>query len=123
MTRDRTMKRNSEHIEAEVSKTLELLNEIPQVQVSGRFRTQLLRRIDSMEQPQGTGATAIALFSPKVAFLMLLLMLNIASAILLLNNDDSDPASSPTSALAEHFSEDYGGQALSYYDDQLAFGR
>ncbi|MBN1929598.1 MAG: hypothetical protein JW764_08670 [Chlorobiaceae bacterium] len=118
------MNRNSEHLEAEVSKTLELLDQMPKVQVSGRFRTQLLHRIDSMEHAGGAvGTTVLAVFSPKLAFLTLLLMLNIASAMLLFMNGGPQSATGISGTLAETFSDDYGGPALSYYDDQSALGR
>lgn len=112
-----------EQIEAEVSKTLELLDRIPQVEASARFRAQLMQRIDSMEPASRGGITANAAFSPKVAFLTLLLMLNIASGMLLFMNEAPQPATSSSSTLADSFSEGYGSPALSYYDDQSALGR
>ncbi|HHE31937.1 MAG TPA: hypothetical protein ENL07_04765 [Chlorobaculum parvum] len=112
-----------EQLEAEVSKTLEILDQIPQVEAGHRFRAQLMQRIDSMEPASRSGITASDALSPKVAFLALLLMLNIASGMLMFMNEAPQSASSVSGTLAESFSEDYGSPALSYYDNQSALGR
>jgi hypothetical protein len=118
-----TMKRNVEQLETEVLKTLELLDQMPEVQPSSRFRAQLMQRIETMQPASGSSMAIGVAFSPKVAFLALLLMLNIASAMLLFTSSQTpQQASSASGTLADSFSEDYGGPALSYYDDQSALG-
>lgn len=117
------MNRSFEQLEAEVSKTLEILDRMPQLEPSPRFRAQLMQRINAMEPVSNGGMTVSMAFSPKVAFLALLLMLNIASAMLLFTSQTPQSATGASGTLADSFSEDYGGPALSYYDDQSALGR
>ncbi len=118
------MNRNFEQCEAEVSKTLELLDRMPQVEPSPRFRAQLMQRINAMEPINNGDKPIVSMaLSPKVVFLALLLMLNIASAMLLFTSQTPQSTTSASGTLADSFSEDYGGPALSYYDDQSALGR
>jgi hypothetical protein len=71
-----------------------------------------------------TSGTAVfgGAFNPKLAFMALLLVLNIASAFMLYLHETPQAVGS-SGTIAESISEDYGGPALSYYDDQSAIDR
>ncbi|NTU52499.1 MAG: hypothetical protein HGA97_02120 [Chlorobiaceae bacterium] len=119
------MNRREEQRDTDIARTLGLLDELARIEVSPRFRTQLLQRIASMEQKKRSGFSVSASFSPRVAFFSLLLILNLASALLLFNHDktESPVASAATVGIAESVNDEYGGPALSYYDDQSATGQ
>lgn len=120
MKTDRTMNRNAEHRNEEVKRTLELLDALPNIDVGTHFRTRLMRRIESAEtRTQGNGTLVVA-FNPRIAFLAFLLVLNLASAMFLFIHTGTSPTSGTTNSMAESFGEDYGGAALSYYDDGSA---
>jgi hypothetical protein len=118
------MNRTTEQRNAEVTKTLEMLDKMPRIEVNHHFRARLLQRIDAMEVRKSTGAVVLGgAFSPKLALMTLLLVLNIASAVMLYMHQSPQLAGA-SGAVAESMSEDYGGgPALSYYDDQSAVSR
>ena len=118
------MNRTTEQRNAEVAKTLDMLDKVPKVEVNHLFRARLLQRIDAMENGKTAGATLFGgTFSPKLAFMTLLLVLNVASAALLFLHEAPRQNSGAATAVAENPSADYGGPALAYYDDQPASGR
>ncbi|NTV68140.1 MAG: hypothetical protein HGB06_10800 [Chlorobaculum sp.] len=117
------MNRSNEQRNAEVGKTLEMLDKMPKIEVNHHFRARLMQRIDALEVKQSTGAAVFGgAFSPKLAFMTLLLVLNVASAVMMYMHQSPQSAGS-SAAVAESLNEDYGGPALSYYDDQSAVNR
>jgi len=117
------MNRTTEQRNAEVAKTLEMLDQMPGVEVNHRFRAQLMQRIDAMEAGKSSGTALFGgALNPKLAFMALLLVLNIASGFMLFTKE-TPQATGAQGTIAESFSEDYGGPALSYYDDQSAIDR
>jgi len=118
------MNRNSEQQNAEVIKTLEMLDRMPEVKVNHLFRARLMQRIESMEVSRNSRlASSGGAFNPRVAFLALLLILNVASAGFLFLHESPRQNSALSGGISETFSEDYGGPALSYYDEQSAIER
>lgn len=116
----KTMNRSTEQRNAEVTKTLGVLDQMPRVEVNHQFRARLMQRVDAMEVKKSPGITVFGgAFTPKLAFMALLLVLNVASAIMLYQHE-TPQASGASGTIAESISEDYGGPALSYYDDQSA---
>jgi hypothetical protein len=119
----KTMNRSTEQRNAEVAKTLGMLDQMPRVEVNHLFRARLLQRIDAMEVKKSSETPAFGgAFNPRLAFMTLLLVLNVASAIMLFMHE-SPQATGASGAIAESLSEDYGGPALSYYDNQSTMGR
>lgn len=119
----KTMNRSTEQRNEEVTKTLGMLDQMPRVEVNHLFRVRLMQRIDTMEIAKSSGAAVFGgAFNPRLAFMALLLVLNIASAFMLYLHETPQGAAS-AGAIAESFSEAYGGPALSYYDDQSAIDR
>lgn len=119
MKQDKTMNKTAEHRNAAIARTLKILDELPEIQASPRFRLRLMQRIESLEKKQQIGfSVSSGAFSPRLAFLTLLLVLNIASAMIFFMQGQSGSTSAASGTLAESFSDAYGGPALSYYDDQ-----
>jgi hypothetical protein len=114
------MNRSTEHRNAEVDKTLRILDEMPNLEVHHLFRARLMQRIDSLETKNSSAFAFAGGFNPRFAFFGLLLILNIASAMLLFMHGTPQSTISVSGGLAESFSEDYGGPALSYYDQSTA---
>jgi len=114
------MNRSTEQRNEEVTKTLGMLDQMPRVEVNHLFRVRLMQRIDTMEIGK-TSKTAVfgVTFNPRLAFMALLLVLNIASALMLYMHQVPQTTGA-AGAIADSFSEAYGGPALSYYDDQSA---
>jgi hypothetical protein len=124
MKPEKTMNRNSEQKKAEVAKTLEMIDRMPEVEVSHLFRVRLMQRIGSME---GRRSSVLSIgggvFNPRVAFLALLMILNVASAGFLFLHESPRQTGALAGGISETFSEEYGGPALSYYDEQSALDR
>jgi hypothetical protein len=114
MKQDKKMNRN-----AEIARTLEILDKLPEIKAGSSFRVRLMLRIESMEsKPYAGYSVSSRAFSPRMAFLTLLLVLNVASAMLFFMHGQSGSTATASGTLAESFSDEYGGPALSYYDDQ-----
>lgn len=117
------MSRTTEQRNAEVTKTLGVLDQMPRVEINHLFRARLMQRIEAMEANKSSGIAVFgSTLNPRLALMALLLVLNVASALLLFMHE-TPQATGASIAVAESFSEDYGGAALSYYDDQSAIDR
>jgi hypothetical protein len=114
------MNRSTEQRNAEVEKTLKILDDMPRLEVHHLFRAHLMQRIDSLERTNTFAVAFAGGFNPRLAFMGLLLILNIASAMLFFLHETPQSTVSVSSGLAESISEDYGGPALSYYDQSAA---
>ncbi len=114
------MNRSTEQRDAEVVKTLKILDDMPRLEVHHLFRAHLLQRIDSMESRNSFASSLAGGFNPRLAFFGLLLILNIGSGMLLFVHGTPQSTINSSGGLAEAFNEDYGGPALSYYDQTSA---
>ncbi|HWR00664.1 MAG TPA: hypothetical protein VN371_02290 [Chlorobaculum sp.] len=110
------MNRSTEQRDAEVVKTLKILDDMPRLEVHYLFRAHLLQRIDSMENRNSLAGG----FNPRLAFFGLLLILNIGSGMLFFMHGTPQSSINSSGGLADAFNEDYGGPALSYYDQTSA---
>jgi hypothetical protein len=107
------MNRSKEQRNAEVMKTMSILDDIPGIKVNHLFRARLLQRIDAAGESRSFDGG----FNPRLAFFGLLLGVNIAMGTLLFMHEEPQTAARPV-ATAESFSDDYVSPALSYYDQQ-----
>jgi hypothetical protein len=107
------MNRSKEQRNAEVMKTMGILDDMPGIKVNHLFRARLLQRIDAAAESRSFAGG----FNPRLAFFGLLLGVNIAMGTILFLHQEPQAADRPV-ATAESFSEDYGSPALSYYDQQ-----
>ncbi|NTW51471.1 MAG: hypothetical protein HGB22_02605 [Chlorobiaceae bacterium] len=110
------MNRSTEQRDAEVVKTLKILDDMPRLEVHHLFRAHLLQRIDAIEAKSSFAVSLSGGFNPRFAFFGLLLVFNIASGMLFFMHGTPQSTTSNSGVLAEAFNEDYGGPALSYYD-------
>lgn len=108
------MNRSNDQQSAEVMKTMRILDELPRIEPHHLFRARLLERMES----DNASASVATGFNPRLAFFSLLLAINIAMGTLLMLDHDARSALQGGDAVAESYSEDYGGLALSYYDQQ-----
>ncbi|MCF8382561.1 MAG: hypothetical protein K9G39_03045 [Chlorobium sp.] len=110
------MKRPDEHIEAEIRRTLDLLDDLPVLHASPLFRVHLMQRIEA-SQSKGFGYGAFRQaegFRIKFAVAALLLVVNISSALLFFSSPE--PLSmADAGETIEQLSDDYSGEVLAYY--------
>ncbi|NTU94203.1 MAG: hypothetical protein HGB29_06575 [Chlorobiaceae bacterium] len=109
------MNRSMEQRDAEVKKTMNILDEMPRIEAHHLFRARLLQRIEASAQTASTSAG----FNPRLAFFSLLLLFNIAMGVLLFLHQDPQ-MTNRSSAIAESYNEEYGSPALSYYEQPVA---
>ncbi|MBV5302910.1 MAG: hypothetical protein JZU70_01715 [Chlorobium sp.] len=121
MKQEKMMKKYNENIAAEVRRTMQLLDEVKPLEVHHLFRVRLMRRIeDELERRvKGRGNTRSEY---KLAFLVMLLVVNLASALLLVK-PDKDQAMVEAGQLAESQSDDYSSQEFAYYDRTTSYER
>lgn len=109
---DTEMNRSKGQPEAEALKTMNILDEMPVIEAHHLFRARLLQRIES----EGQSRSVPAGFNPRLAFFSLLLAVNVAMGMIMFLHNEPQSALNRSGAVAEAYSEDYGGPALSYYD-------
>lgn len=114
------MKKRDENIEAEICKTLRLLDEVPCFETSHRFRAQLMQRIETeITDKQKKRAFG---WRPdyRLALAVLLVAINFSSVVLLFQ-----PGNEQSKATATNISygqgDDYTQQELAYYDQTAAY--
>lgn len=110
------MKKSKEHIEAEIIRTLKILDDMQGIKAHHLFRAHLMQRVDETTHHKSVISGSIAhSFNIRLAFIAALLLINIASAVLFVLSDNRQPMAAITNNLLESFSEDYTSPALSYY--------
>ena len=110
------MNNNKDQRDAEVVKTLGILDDMPRVEPHHLFRARLLERIDAEERrPAVAGG-----FNPRVAFFGLLLAVNIGMGALMFTHQEPQTSMSRPGDTAESVNEEYGSPALSYYEQAPA---
>lgn len=114
MKPDTDMKRSKEQRDAEVMKTMKILDNMPEIKAHHLFRAHLLQRIETVERSRNVAKG----FNPRLAFFGLLLTVNVGMGMLMFTHQESQMMTSRSGDTAEAVSEDYGGPALSYYDQQ-----
>jgi hypothetical protein len=117
------MKKTDGHIEEQVRRTLQVLDDLPGLQASPFFRVHLMQRIETSRnrvpwyseliRPEG--------FRVKLAFAALLLAINIGSATLFFTAGDPLSLADAGEAL-EQLSDEYSGEELAYYVDTVDAG-
>lgn len=110
------MKRPDEHIEAEIRRTLDLLDDLPVLHASPHFRVHLMQRIEATRKGMfGYGASRQTDgFRIRFAVAALLLVVNISSALLFFNSPEPLSLADAGEAL-EQLGDEYSGEELAYY--------
>ncbi|TCD48872.1 hypothetical protein [Chlorobium sp. N1] len=109
---------NDMHAREEARKTMEILERMGGIEAHHLFRARLNERIerDSATGALGrTGAPRAANY--RLAFMLLLILINLGSALVVLiqNAGDSTPA---ISEMLSSFGDDYSSSTFAYYQDQ-----
>jgi hypothetical protein len=117
------MKQQHENIEREIDKTLRQLDEMKPLEVHHNFRVRLTERIDA-EYADGS-KKLISGFSKyldaRLAFMMLLLVINFGAALLSVQNNESQLLSTgKNEQLADNSGDDYTSQQYAYYDQTFS---
>jgi hypothetical protein len=114
MKPDTEMNRSKEQRDAEVMKTMSILDDMPGIKAHHLFRAHLLQRIEAAERPRAVAGG----FNPRLAFFGLLLAVNVGMGMLMFTHQEPQTMAAHSGDTADAISEDYGGPALSYYDQQ-----
>jgi hypothetical protein len=121
--RESTMKKSNVNIETEIDRTLNLLDEMKPLEVNHFFRVRLMQRIEQ-ESEQRSNKLAIGRGVGKIdlrfAFMALLIIINVASAIVSFIHTDS-PVRSGISEMLDSQGYDYARPAYAYYDPTGTF--
>ncbi|NTU68688.1 MAG: hypothetical protein HGB02_07400 [Chlorobiaceae bacterium] len=108
------MNRRKEEVDAQVMKTMRILDNMQRVEPHHLFRARLLERIDTEKRSRVvTGG-----FNPRLAFFGLLLTVNVGMGVLMFTRQDGSTTTAHSGDTAEAANEEYGSPALSYYDQQ-----
>lgn len=106
------MNRSKEQRDAEVRKTMAILDNMPEVEPHHLFRARLLERIDATQRSRAVAPG----FSPRLAFFSLLLAVNVGMGVLMFTDRDTSTIPARSGDTAEAVSDEYGSPALSYYE-------
>jgi len=111
------MKPYDKNIEAEITKTMKLLDEMKPLEVHHLFRVRVMQRVDvEFSQKSGKSAGARGRTADfRFAFMALLIIVNVGSALLSLQNGQS-PLTTEISELSDATGDDYSTQEFAYYD-------
>ena len=101
---------NKKNIEAEIAKTMQLLDEAPPLEVHHLFRVRVMERVESsLGQKSGRMADF------RFAFMALLVIVNVGSTVLSLQNNKT-LSKNETSESYDASGDDYSTQEFAYYD-------
>lgn len=114
MKQEKMMKQYHEDIENQVKLTMQLLENVKPVEVHHLFRVRLMRRIEN-ELEQGGRGRSNGRIEYKLAFIVLLLVINLGSALLFVNPGENQSVAT-VGQVAESQSDDYSSQEFAYYD-------
>jgi len=119
MKRDTIMKQHDKNIEAEVSKTMSLLDELIPLEVNHQFRTRLMRRIES-EAGMGKGINYSGFrIDYRLAFMVMVFVMNIGTTMLSVQHSDESITTSSEAPFNQ--SDDYSNQEFAYYDQTASY--
>ncbi len=119
MKQEKMMMKCHEQVEAEVTATMRLLDEAEHLEVHHIFRVRLMRRVEENLVQRGRGRVSARL-DFGLAFIVLLLLINLASALLVMKPEESQSAAT-VGQLADNQSDDYSSQEFAYYDQTASY--
>ncbi len=110
------IQKRDDRIEHEVHTTLQILDNLPQLEAHHLFRVHLMNRIEQ-QKPGLLPMPHMASYGLKMALMGLLVVVNIGTAFLFMQ-----PAQGPgmlsKNDMLERLSSEYSSPALSYYIDE-----
>jgi len=113
------MKQHNENIEAEVSKTMNLLDEFVPLELHHQFRVRLMRRVESEIGQEKNRQYSGFRFNYRLAFIALIFVINLGST--LLSVKQSDESITTISEVSSNQSDDYSNQEFAYYDQTASY--
>ncbi|MEI8185910.1 MAG: hypothetical protein WCG19_04350 [Chlorobiaceae bacterium] len=116
------MKPHNDNIEAQVAKTMELLDEMKPLKVNHFFRVRLMQRVEKEFGPDSKHSDSFAenRFTLRLAFFTLLIIINIGAAVLSVQQNNRRTTSG-ISEMLDKLSDDYTGHEFAYYDKSAAY--
>ncbi len=111
------MKQRDREIEAKVEKTMKLLDEVKPLEVNHFFRARLMQRVEEecADTSRVAGRGLAKKLDLRLAFMALLLIVNLSSAVVSLVNDEQQ-STTGVSEVAANLSSDYSSEEFAYYD-------
>jgi hypothetical protein len=119
MKQEKRMRPCYESVEAEVTETMGLLDRVEHLEVHRLFRVRLMQRLEEELVQRGGGRVSTRL-DVGMAFVVLLLLINLASALLVIKPEESRSAGA-VGQLADNQSDDYSGHEFAYYDQTASY--
>lgn len=113
------MKKHDDNIEARVVETMALLDEVQPLEVHHLFRVRLMERVER-EFGEGAGARGGNHLDFRLAFMALLLVVNLGSALVSVFHGNRQVTGGAVSELLDSQSDDYGSQEFAYYEQTAA---
>ncbi|TNJ36652.1 hypothetical protein [Prosthecochloris vibrioformis] len=107
------MHHKQRQIEQEAAKTLAMLDSLPSLEAHHLFRARVLERLAEEAECPASPAFMNS-YVVKMALMILLLAVNIVTAILIMQPAEEESMLSKSEML-EIISDDYGSPAISYY--------
>ncbi len=115
------MSHNDMHTREEVKRTMAVLDGIRPIEVHPGFRVRLMQRIEEESNAGALTANGIASrLNYRFALMLLLIIINLGSAlvVLLQNAGDSAPA---ISEILGNFGDDYSSSTFAYYQEPAPY--
>lgn len=111
------MKQYEKNIEAEVVKTMKLLDELEPLEVHHMFRVRVMQRVERTFSQKSKRMTNLSgrMADFRFAFMALLVIVNVGSTMLSLQNSKT-MSKTEISALYDASGDDYSTQEFAYYD-------
>lgn len=115
------MKPYNEKIEAEIAKTMKLLDELEPLKVHHLFRVRVMESVEkTFSRTSGRVAKAHDRMADlRFAFMALLFIVNVGSALLSIQNGQR-PLTTQISEFSDATGDDYSAQEFAYYDQTLS---
>ncbi|NTW56444.1 MAG: hypothetical protein HGB20_05305 [Chlorobiaceae bacterium] len=119
------MNKRHDNIEAEVAKTLGLLDHIEPLEVTHHFRVRMMQHIEQQQSARGirnfnTG-WGYNRFDLRLAFMAILIIINLASALLVVNHNSNTQVKQGISEVMDNQAYDYTRSTYAYYDQTGTF--
>ena len=124
MKQEFMMKERNNNIEAQVAKTMKLLDEMKPLEVNHFFRARLMQRIEREFGPEAKQSHAVAgnRFVFRLAFFALLIVINLGATVLSVQQNKRWTTSvSGISEMLDKLSDDYTSHEFAYYDQSSTY--
>lgn len=112
------MKRSDMHTEEQIRKTMQILEEVPELTASPTFGVRLNEKIDAASRA-ATRCCSPEEFKVRVALAMALLFVNIGAVALFFTPADPLSIADTGKSTIEQLSDDYAGTSTAYYMDSV----